>query len=135
MKYAQYVIIAILAVSFGVAGTPGNSITAKQWEKAKANYISQLTHPNPGVKASAATYIRKYNITEAREALNEVLACENCEMVKISAAMALVSVAGDEGLNLIKKAMVHEQNELVVAFYNTLLLAGPEPMSNPISAN
>lgn len=134
MKYARYALIALLAVSFGVAATPMEGISTAKWETAKANYIAQLSHENPGVKASAAGFICKYNIVEAVDALKEALKCDNCEAVKFSAALALVSVAGDEGMDFIKKAIQTEQNELVVDFYQIILKSDARLYSAPLTS-
>jgi hypothetical protein len=133
MKYARYALIALLAVSFGVAATPMEGMSAVKWETAKANYIAQLSHDNPGVKASAAGFIRKYNIVEAVDALKEALKCDNCEAVKFSAALALVSVAGDEGMEFIKKASQTEQNQLVIDFYQIILQSDSHLYSAPMT--
>jgi len=133
MKYARYALIALLAVSFGVAATPMEGLAAAKWEKSKVNYIAQLAHDNPGVKASAAGFIRKYNIVEAADALKEVLKCDNCEAVKFSAALALVSVAGEDGMAFIKEAVQTEQNELVVDFYQIILQSDVHLYSAPVT--
>lgn len=134
MKYARYALIALLAVSFGVAATPMEGVSAAKWETAKANYITQLAHDNPGVKASAAGFIRKYNIVEAVDALKEALKCDNCEAVKFSAALALVSISGDDGMEFIREAIHTEQNELVVDFYQVILNSDSKLYSAPMTA-
>jgi hypothetical protein len=135
MKYARYAFTALLAVSFGVAATPKDGMNTTGWEKAKKAYIYQLSANNPGVVASAANFVRKYNIVEATDALKTILLCDHCEAVKVSAALALVEVAGDEGVKTIKEAMKTEENELVIAFYNVILHADSEKYIAPISEN
>lgn len=133
MKHARYILIAILAVSFGAAALPNEIKKTTKWEKAKQSYIELLNDKNPGVKASAANLIRKYNISEATEALGEVLKCDNCETVKIAAALALIRVAGNDGLRIIKEASKDEENEMVSAFYQSVLQPATENSGSPIS--
>lgn len=135
MKYAGFVWITILAVSFGAAASPKDGISDTKWEKAKQSYITLLSENNAGVKASAANFIRIYNIVEAADALKEVLLCDNCEAVKVSAALALLHIAGDEGKTAIKNALATEENELLVAFYNVLLQSDSAKGTVPISQN
>ena len=137
MKYVKYALVALLAVSFGVAATPNdNSVdSVTKWEKAKQAYIHLLEHDNPGVKASAAGYIRKYNIVEATGALKKVLECDNCETVKFSAALALVRIAGENGATIVRNAMEIEQNELVVAFYEVVLHSESTQFIAPLTEN
>lgn len=133
MKQARYLLIAVLAVSFGAAAAPKETKNDEAWQKAKQTYIQLLSFQNAGVRASAANFIRKYDIVEAKEALKEALACDNCETVKFAAALALIHVSGDEGLTIIKEAMATEENEMVVAFYRSLLGVTEESESAPIS--
>lgn len=121
MKYARYVMTALLAVSFGVAATPSGGTIATKWETAKQSYISMLSHENPGVKVSAANFIRLYHIEEAKEALADVLVCDNCELVKISAVLALVQIAEDEWESTVRTAMKTEKNEMILEFYKMML--------------
>ncbi len=133
MKYARYALTALLAVSFGVAETPKDGMNKPDWEKAKQAYIYQLSAKNPGVVASAANYIRKYNIVEAADDLKKILFCDHCEAVKVSAALALVEIAGDDGVSTIKEAMKTEENDLIVAFYKVILHTDSENFIAPIS--
>jgi HEAT repeat protein len=133
MKHARYIVIAIVAVSFGAAAAPKETKNDEAWQKAKQTYIELLSYNNAGVRASAANYIRKYDIVEAKDALKEALACDNCETVKIAAALALIHVAGDEGLTIIKEAMATEENEMVTAFYRSVLGDDAESELVPIS--
>jgi hypothetical protein len=135
MKFARYAATALLAVSFCAAAPLKDEVDAVKWDKAKKAYIQLLSYNNPGVKSSAANFIRKYNIIEATEALKDVLMCDNCEAVKVSAALALLKVAGDEGAAAIRNALRTEENETIVAFYKVLLHENEEQNSGSITRN
>ena len=135
MKYASFVWMTLLAVSFGAAASPKEGISDTKWEKAKQSYITLLSETNAGVKTSAANFIRIYNIVEAADALKKVLLCDNCETVKVSAALALLHIAGEEGKTAIKNALATEENEVLVAFYNVILQSDTEKGNIPISQN
>jgi HEAT repeat protein len=135
MKYAWYVSIILFAVSLGAAETPRNGITTEKWEKAKRAYINLLSSDNPGVKASAANYIRKYDIVEATEALKNILQCENCETVKVSATLALIHISESEGFAAIREALATEENEMLISFYKELLHAVDDDNTLPRAMN
>ena len=61
--------------------------------------------------------------------------CDNCDAVKVSAALALIQISGDEGLSTIRKAMETEESDLIVAFYNAILHTNAEKEAAPISLN
>lgn len=123
MKYARFAFVALLAVSFAAAGTPAGSEKSVDWNKAEQNYVAGLKSDNPGLQSSAASHIRKYNLTGTVEELKSLL-CKNCaDNVKMSVAMTLVRIGGDEGRDAVKKALKTEENELIAEFYRTLLQA------------
>jgi hypothetical protein len=109
------------------------SIDAKTWKTAKANYIAQLTHENLGVAISAAGFIRKYRIVEAKESLQEALKCDNCEALKVAVALALIEIDPVDGLAFIKEMATQEQSDLVVTFYRTILQSESKILSEPVS--
>ena len=135
MKYARFALSALLAVSLCAAATPDDGIVASKWDNAKQTYIAQLSSENSGVKASAANFIRKYNIVEAVDELKKILVCDNCETVKLSATLALVQIAGEDGENAIRKALILEENEMIAAFYNVLLHSKTDNLFAPVSEN
>lgn len=121
MKYARFALIALLAVSFAAAGEPVGTETPIDWTKAEQNYVAALQTNNPGLQSSAATHIRKYNLTGAVDELKELL-CKGCaENVKMSVALTLVRIGGKEGREAVENALKSEENELVSEFYRTIL--------------
>jgi HEAT repeat protein len=122
MKYARFAVLALLAVSFATAGMPeGNA--AVNWEKAEQNYVAALKTDNAGLQISAASFIRKYNLTGAVDELKKLLTKGYTDNVKISAAMALIKIGGDEGRKAVEEALENEESELVAEFYRTMLHA------------
>ena len=92
----------LFAVLFGVsslfASTPkSDTNSAVDWIKAELNYKANLRSENVGVKISAANFVRKYKLIGAVNELKDLLFKDNADNVKMSAALALLSVGGNEG--------------------------------------
>lgn len=120
MKYARVAVLALLAVSFAAAGLPKSNGTVN-WDKAEKNYVVALNSDNAGVQASAASLIRKYNLTGAVEELKKVLKKNNADNVKMSAALALIKIGGEEGRKAVEEALEKEESEFIAEFYRTIL--------------
>ncbi len=120
MKYACFALLALLAVSFAAAGIPKGNATVN-WDTAEQNYVAALKSDNAGLQASAASHIRKYNLTGAVDELKELLGKNHAENVKMSAALALVKIGGEDGRKAVENALEKEENELVAEFYRTVL--------------
>lgn len=122
MKKLHVLSVVLLGVSFLFATTPKNPTNdSVDWTKAEKNYKANLKSDNNGVKTSAVSYIRKYKLTGAVEELKELLTNENAENVKMSAALALISVGGAEGRTAVEEALEKEESEIVVEFYRSVL--------------
>ena len=121
MKTLRVMLVVLLGVTFSFAGTPKENSEAVDWSKAELNYTKALKSDNNGVKVSAASFIRKYNLTGATEELKSLLTKDNAENVKMSGALALLSVGGNEGRTAIQKALETEENEIVAEFYRSIL--------------
>ncbi len=125
MKYVSFGLALLFAVSLAAAATPEGANSNVDWKNAEKNYVAALQSTNAGVQASAATFIRKYNLTGATDELKKVL-CKECpEHVRMAVAYALVSVGGDDGRKAVEKAMENEENELVHVFYQSILHSNP----------
>lgn len=122
MKKLQVLCVVLLGVSFLSASTPKNRSTdSVDWSKAEERYRTNLKSDNNGVITSTANYIRKYNLTGTIEELKALLANENSGEVKMSAALTLVKIGGNEGRNAVENALKQEESEIVVEFYRSVL--------------
>ncbi len=122
MKIMRVMLAVLLGLPFVFAATPdSNNITTVNWSKAELNYKECLKSSNNGVKVGAAIYIRKYNLKGAIEELKSLLAKENVENVKMSGALALLTIGGKEGRTAIQNALETEENEIVAEFYRSIL--------------
>lgn len=119
MKYTRFVCGALLAVSLAVASTPEGKPV--DWNKAEQNYIAALKIDNAGVQASAAENIRKYKLCNATQELKALLTTSRVDNVKMSAALTLISVCGNEGRTAVEEALQKEDSELVAVFYRSIL--------------
>ena len=122
MKYARFAIAALCLVSFAFASNPNKGVEngPVDWNKAEENYIAALKSDNPGVQASAASHIREYKLQGAVDDLKPLLSTTH-ESVRMSAAYALVVVGGEEGREAVEEALPKEENEIVSAFYKSIL--------------
>ncbi|MDP1676360.1 MAG: HEAT repeat domain-containing protein [Bacteroidota bacterium] len=122
MKTTRVVLAVLLGVTFAFSATPENDPPSVNWSKAELNYKECLKSDNAGVKISSANYIRKYNLTGAVEELKSLLSKENSENVKMSGALALVTIGGSDGRTAIQNALETEENEIVAEFYRSILI-------------
>ncbi|MFA6469059.1 MAG: HEAT repeat domain-containing protein [Bacteroidota bacterium] len=122
MKKLYVLFVVLLGVSFLSASAPNNDTRESvNWSKAEENYKANLKSDNSGVVTSAANYIRKYNLTGAVDELKSLLTEDNVENVKMSAALALVTVGGTEGRTAVENALESEENEVIKEFYRSIL--------------
>jgi hypothetical protein len=122
MKTMRVMLAVLLGLSFVFAATPENTTNATvNWVKAELNYKACLKSDNNGVKVGATVYIRKYNLTGAVEELKSLLSKENVENVKMSGALALLTIGGKEGRIAIENALETEESEIVAEFYRSIL--------------
>ena len=122
MKKLNVLFVVLLGVSFLSASTPKNKSTDSiDWTKAEERYRTNLQSDNNGVKTSAVNYIRKYKLAGAVDELEALLSNEHSDEVKMSAALALIKIGGNEGRNAVEKALEHEESEIVVEFYRSVL--------------
>lgn len=122
MKKLSVLFAVFLGISCVFASTPKTTSTESvDWTKAEQQYKANLKSENTGVVTSAVNHIRKYKLTGAVEELKALLAKENADNVKISAAFTLLTVGGTEGRTAVETAMETEENELLVEFYRSIL--------------
>ena len=122
MKKLQVLFVVLLGVSYlSASTTKHNSTDSVDWTKAEKNYKANLKSENNGVITSAAGYIRKYKLSGATEELKSLLTKENAENVKMSAALALISVGGADGRTAVENALEKEESDIVVVFYRSIL--------------
>jgi len=122
MKKLSVLFVVFLGVSFLFASTPKDrSNDSVDWVKAEQNYMANLKSDNNGVKTSAVHYIRKYKMTGAVDELKKLLANDNAENVKMSAALALLNIGGTDGRTAVEEALETEESEIVAEFYRSML--------------
>ncbi|MFZ4620726.1 MAG: hypothetical protein ACOYNS_09215 [Bacteroidota bacterium] len=122
MKQIHMLFVVVFGVSSLFASGPTNdSNMTVDWSKAELNYKANLRSDNVGVKISAANFVRKYKLSGAVDELKELLSKDNADNVKMSAALALLSVGGEDGRTSVEKALENEENEIVSEFYRSVL--------------
>jgi hypothetical protein len=122
MKKSQLLFVVLFGLSTLYASEPKNdSNMTVDWSKAEQNYIANLRSENAGVKVSAANFVRRYRLSNAADELKVLLTKDNAENVRMSAALALVSVCGVDGRTSVEKALDTEESEIVLEFYRSIL--------------
>ncbi|MCK9409471.1 MAG: hypothetical protein WCX28_05910 [Bacteriovoracaceae bacterium] len=122
MKKLSVLFVVFFGVSYLFASTPKiDTNESVNWTKAEQNYKANLKSDNNGVITSAANYIRKYKLSGAVEELKPLLKKNNADNVKMSGALALLTIGGAEGRTAVETALETEENELVVEFYRSIL--------------
>lgn len=124
------VVASVLLFVAAVASQPVVSTNQSvDWKKAEANYISCLTSDNLGIKQSAATFISEYHLKGAVESLIEVLKSDKIERVRMSAALALITLDDSRARSAVEEAALYDGSDKVARFCESLLNASPQKFS------
>ena len=99
------------------------------WKKAEINYLNALSSENQGVRLSAANHVALYRLTSANEKLVEVLKNDRVASVRMAAALALITIGDQKGVNAVEEAASSDQNETVAKFCASLLDASNKQFS------
>ncbi|HTX17502.1 MAG TPA: hypothetical protein VMG34_02485 [Bacteroidota bacterium] len=121
---------SVVLVAAAVASQP--AVSANQsvdWRKAEANYVACLTSANLGVKQSAASFIAEYHLNGAVDQLIEVLKSDKTEKVRMSAALALITLDDRRGRAAVEEASLYDGSDKVAKFCESLLTASPTKFS------
>lgn len=115
----------ILTLSLAVsafATTPEPSKYSKvNWKQAEKNYITALYSENVGLRQSATNFLAEYRLPGAVQPLIGVLRDDKVELVRMAAALALVQLGNQEGVDAVKEAALCDGSEKVVKFCEQLI--------------
>lgn len=125
--------IALLTLSIALsafAATPKTSDYSKvDWQKAEMNYIAALTSDNIGLRHSAANFLAEYRLPGAVKPLVEVLKKDKVEQLRMAAAVALVQLGQNDGIEAVKEAAIYDGSEKVAKFCEQLINASSQELS------
>jgi len=121
---------AVMAFASAVASQPMISkYGGVDWKKAEANYIAALNSDNLGIEQSAANYVAEYQLKGAVEPLIQILKSDKVESARMSAALALVTLADGRARAAVEEAALYDGSDKVVKFCESLLKASPQRFS------
>ena len=121
----------VMLFTSAVASQPVNTKYPNvDWNKAEANYVSNLTSDNLGIRQSAVNYLAEYQLKGALQPLIEVLKGDKVESVRMAAALALVTLGEDRGRKAVEEAAVYDGSDKVAKFCESLLDASPQKYSS-----
>ncbi|HTR82640.1 MAG TPA: HEAT repeat domain-containing protein [Bacteroidota bacterium] len=129
-KLLAVVTASVVLFTTGVASQPANAkYSSVDWEKAEANYIVALASQNIGIQQSAASFIAEYQLKGAVEPLIKVLRSDKVEQVRMSAALALISLDDTRARAAVEDAALYDGSDKVAKFCESLLNATPKRFS------
>jgi HEAT repeat protein len=121
----------VMLFASAVASQPVNTKYPNvDWNKAEANYVSNLASDNLGIRQSAVNYLAEYQLKGALQPLIEVLKSDKVESVRMAAALALVTLGEDRGRKAVEEAAVYDGSDKVAKFCESLLDASPQKYSS-----
>lgn len=120
----------IIAYSSAVGSQPMTSKYPNvDWKKAEANYIVALASDNQGIRQSAAHYVAIYQLTGAVEPLISLLKGDKIESVRMTAALALITLGDRRGRSAVEETALYDGSDKVSQFCESLLDASQEKFS------
>lgn len=122
--------IVLLLSSTVFASSPALSKSQSvDWQKAEKNYLVALTSENIGVRQSAAYYLAEYRLHGAVQPLIQILRTDKVEQLRMAAALALVTLGNNEGLEAVKEAVLYDGSEKVSKYCEQLINSTNQTMS------
>ena len=123
-------VATVIAFTAAVASQPAvTKNPSVDWKKAEANYVSCLASENLGIRQSAANYVAEYQLKGAIEPLIALLRADKVESVRMSAALALVTLGDSRGRDAVEDASLYDGSEKVAKFCECLLDASSKKIS------
>ena len=131
MKRITTISILIITIALTAFSTTPKLNTYKKinWQKAEKNYLFALTSENVGVRQSATNFIAEYQLTGALQPLIDVLQTDKVEQLRMAAAVALVQLGLERGIDAVKDAAIYDGSEKVAKFCERLVNTNSEKLS------
>ncbi len=124
-------LLAVFAVSAVFAKSPALRVDVSRvdWNKAEQNYIAGLLSENAGLRQSAAGFLGEYKLKGAIQPLISVLQSDKLEQIRMSAALALITIGTAEARQAVMDASIYDGSEKVAKFCESLLNASNQKIS------
>lgn len=133
LTFQRLIMVAVGVVMVFASAVASQPMASKygdvDWKKAEANYIAALNSDNLGIKQSAASYVAEYQLNGAVEPLIQILKSDKVESARMSAALALISLADMRARTAVEEAALYDGSDKVVKFCQSLLNATPQKFS------
>ena len=119
----------MIAVSAYAAIPRSTNYDKIDWQRAEKNYLAALSSDNVGLRQSAALFLAEYRLTGAVKPLVEVLKNDKVEQLRMAAAVALVQLGDNDGIEAVKEAAIYDGSEKVAKFCEQLINATSQELS------
>lgn len=121
--------ISVMTV-FATEAAPKEIYTSNvNWERVEKSYIFALNADNIGVRQSAAGYLAEYKLSGGIEPLITILRNDKVESVRMSAALALITIGTVEARKAVEESSLYDGSEKVAKFCESLLTASTEKIT------
>ncbi|MCU0645325.1 MAG: HEAT repeat domain-containing protein [bacterium] len=112
---ALFKVGTVLALAFMlIVGVSSTGISQEKSEKEYNDYlIKALSDSNVGIRSSAAQLLGERKVEEAVKPLVKMLDAEKHYAVRITAALALYQIGGDDAKKALKEKMKDEKHKTV----------------------
>lgn len=131
MKRILTISTLVLTIALSALSTTPKLNTYKKvdWQKVEKNYVVALASENVGVRQSATYFIAEYQLTGAVQPLIDVLQTDKVEQLRMAAALALVQLGLEQGVDAVKDAAIYDGSEKVAKFCEQLINSNSEKLS------
>ncbi len=126
---ATALLTIMIAVSAYAAIPRSTNYDKIDWQRAEKNYLAALSSDNVGLRQSAALFLAEYRLTGAVKPLVEVLKNDKVEQLRMAAAVALVQLGDNDGIEAVKEAAIYDGSEKVAKFCEQLINATSQELS------
>jgi hypothetical protein len=122
-KYFGLIIIVIVLAAGGISTAQVNTTNdhGKICNKAVANLVMALMSDNEGLRNSAISLVRNYNLEQVVDALIYVMKNEKSESSKVMAAVTLYQIGNPRGTKAIFNSELWNENEFMKGINTNLL--------------
>jgi hypothetical protein len=128
--YTLFVLCIFAAVSvFAKSPALRTDVSRSDWSKAEQNYVAGLLSDNAGLRQSAAGFLGEYKLKGAIQPLISVLQTDKLEQIRMSAALALITIGTTEAREAVVEASIYDGSEKVAKFCESLLNATNQKLS------
>lgn len=129
MKQTMTIALLTLSLSIAAFATTPKTSTTVDWSKAEKNYLVALSSENIGLRRSATGFLAEYRLSGAVKPLIEILKNDKVEQLRMAAAVALMQLGNNDGIEAVKEASIYDGSEKVAKFCEQLINSTTKDLS------